>query len=75
MDNGSLISKPNVSGSWSLQRGFVGESLNNNTYPLRTVISSAKKSFIIWLQSFKSDFEQVCRGLQLGYKVFTEIVK
>ncbi|XP_017835475.1 pickpocket protein 28 [Drosophila busckii] len=58
----------NITGSWSLDEGFVNQS--SNSYPQRTVISSARNGFFAFLQGMEHNYDYDCRRFKQGYKVF-----
>ena len=62
-----MLPENNITGKWSLEDGYVDQGFNS--YPLRTTFSSAKNAFSIFLQNFVHNSDQVCRGLQQGFKV------
>ncbi|XP_011181517.2 pickpocket protein 28 [Zeugodacus cucurbitae] len=57
-----------LTGNWSLDDGYVGQGYNS--YPQRTVFSSARNGFFAFLQGFQHNFEYACRSFKQGYKVF-----
>ncbi|XP_067634317.1 pickpocket protein 28 [Eurosta solidaginis] len=58
----------NITGNWSLDNGYVKQGYNS--YPQRTVFSSARNGFFAYLQGLEHNFEYACRTFKQGYKVF-----
>lgn len=60
-----LDTKPNIS-SWNLDDGYTETS---NPYPLRTVIASSDRNFILKLATSNYEYEYQCRGFYQGYNL------
>ncbi|XP_055843976.1 pickpocket protein 28 [Episyrphus balteatus] len=71
--NKNVDRKPNdppiqYQGSWSIEEGYINQT--EESYPLRTIISSARTAFVALLQGLGHNLDYKCRSLRQGYKVY-----
>ncbi|XP_013104729.2 pickpocket protein 28-like [Stomoxys calcitrans] len=57
-----------VTGNWSLDNGYIGQGFN--AYPQRSVLSSARNGLFAVMMGQERNFDNTCRSLKQGYKVF-----
>lgn len=61
-----------ISGNWSLDDGYVDQGFNS--YPQRSILSSARNGLFVFMMGFEHNFDYTCRSFKQGYKVILIIL-